>query len=488
MKTDRTWHGVRLRQTEAGSDPDAPNRIVRLPVAWEEPAAVALCDLVPGPSRIICLPEAAQGWIRPLAAAAKEAGLADLPARLHALLLLRRGAPSAGIWRGTPMEAPGFVLNLPAFHDAATGFDVAAFAEAVDTAAQTLRLAAPDAGPYAVSMADLAGLLALLGLDYAGQPARDVAACLAAILRGRVDAALAGPQPDLLAAIPSWPAPPDSSPVRGLAAAAAEARALALRCGGAVPGTAIVVPGPVEALLGVETGGIAPAFAPVGPAGLTRSARAWLTARAIPLDTALAAALAGEPVFPVAHLADHIAMHDAVAPMLHAMPPRPAAAPQPGIADVRREELPARRRGFTQKAAIGGHRIFLRTGEYADGRLGEIDIALPRENATVRGLADSFATAVSLGLQHGVPLDAFVDAFTHLRFGPAGMVENDPAVDRATSIPDYVFRSLAATYLGRSIAPDDIQEDPMPAEPTPLLPLDLPRAARRRPALRLVAG
>jgi ribonucleoside-diphosphate reductase alpha chain len=91
-------------------------------------------------------------------------------------------------------------------------------------------------------------------------------------------------------------------------------------------------------------------------------------------------------------------------------------------------------------------------------------------------------------LQHGVPLDSFVDALTHLRFAPAGIVESDPAVERAASIPDYVFRSLAASYLGRSVAPDDFQEDPMPAEPAPLLPLDLPRGARRRPALRLVAS
>jgi ribonucleoside-diphosphate reductase alpha chain len=487
MKTDRTWHGVRLRQTEAGSDPDAPLRTVRLPAAWEDAAAAALCDLAPGTGRIT-LPCLAQSWVTPLSARAKDAGLPELGDQLHALLLLRRGAPSAGVWQGALLEAPGFVLNLPAFHDATTGFDVAAFAEAVVTAAEAMRLAAPGAGRYAIAMADLAGLLALLGLDYAGQPARDVAACLAAILRGRADATLAGPQPDLLAAIPAWPAPPDTCVVRGLAAAAAEARALALRCGGSIAGTAILPPGPVEALLGVETGGIAPAFGPVGPGGLTRSARAWLAARGIPLDTALAASLAGEPVFPVIRLADHVAMHDAVAPMLHAMPARPAATPHPTTGDVRREELPARRRGFTQKAAIGGHRIFVRTGEYADGRLGEIGIALPRESATVRGLADSFAAAVSLGLQHGVPLDSFVDAFTHLRFAPSGAVESDPAVDRAASIPDYVFRSLAASYLGRSVAPDDFQEDPMPAEPAPLLPLDLPRGARRRPALRLVAN
>ena len=117
---------------------------------------------------------------------------------------------------------------------------------------------------------------------------------------------------------------------------------------------------------------------------------------------------------------------------------------------------------------------------------------MPRESATTRGLADAFAAAISLGLQHGVPLDSFVDRFVQnpARFAPAGPVEGDPAVDRAASIPDYVFRSLAASYLGREVAPD-IQPAPDPAEePSPLLPLDLPSSdiRRRRASLRLVAA
>jgi ribonucleoside-diphosphate reductase alpha chain len=482
MKIDRTWHGVRLRQIESGGDPDAPTRTVRVPAAWDDAAAAALCALSPGDGRI-SLPCLAQSWIQPLSVRAREAGLADLGDRLHALLLLRRGAPSLGVWHGTPSETPGFVLNLPAFHDATAGFDVAAFGEAIDTAAQALHLLAP--GPYAIAMADLAGLLAALGLDYAGKPARDVALCLATMLRGRADAALAGPQPDLLALVPNWPAPPAACAVPGLATAAATARLAALRSGAVVASTAILPPGPVEALLGCETGGIAPAFAPVGPAGLTRSARAWLTARGIGLEPAFAAALAGEPVFPVIRAADHAAMYDTLAPVLHAMPPRPEIVP-PASSPIRREDLPARRRGYTQKAAIGGHRVFLRTGEYADGRLGEIGIALPRESASARGLADSFATAVSIGLQHGVPLESYVDAFAHTRFAPSGAVEGDPAIDRAASVPDYVVRSLAASYLGRLVPADAEPAPPLAAE-APLLPLDLPRGARR-PALRLVAG
>ena len=484
MKTDRIWQGVRLRQIDTAIDPDASPRPVRLPAAWDDAAAAAICELAPGGGRV-SLPALAQGWIAPLGLRAREAGVAGLTDRLHALLLLRRGAPTESVWRATATETPGFVLNLPAFHDAATGFDVDAFAEAVATAAQALQLLAPQAPHLAVAMTDLAGLLAALGLDYASKPARDVAACLAGLLRGQVDTVLAGPQPDLLAAIPTWPAPPSTCAVAGLAAAAAAARRAAMRSGNVRPGTAVLPPGAADALLGVETGGIAPAFAPVGPNGLLRSARAWLAARGLSFDAALAAALAGEPVIPVATAADHAAMHDAVAPMLHAMPPRPVCAASPAN-DARREDLPARRRGYTQKAAVGGHRVFLRTGEYPDGRLGEIGLTLPRESAAVRGLADAFAAAVSVGLQHGTPLAAYVDALAHASFAPAGPVDGDPAIEQASSVPDYVARSLAASYLGRIVPAERCHAPAKPEEP-PMLPLDLPRR-RARTALRLVAG
>ena len=105
----------------------------------------------------------------------------------------------------------------------------------------------------------------------------------------------------------------------------------------------------------------------------------------------------------------------------------------------------------------------------------------------MRCLAECFAQAVSLGLQHGVELDAFVEAFTLTRFGPAGVVEGDPEVERATSVPDYVFRTLAATYLGRILPVPEVDEEPVARKAaTPLLPLDLPLSRERR-GLRLVA-
>ncbi|EJW11535.1 Ribonucleotide reductase of class II (coenzyme B12-dependent) [Rhodovulum sp. PH10] len=114
-----------------------------------------------------------------------------------------------------------------------------------------------------------------------------------------------------------------------------------------------------------------------------------------------------------------------------------------------REKMPDRRKGYTQKAVVGGHKVYLRTGEYDDGRLGEIFIDMHKEGAALRSLLNNFAIAVSLGLQYGVPLDEYVDAFTFTRFEPSGPVQGNDSIKYATSILDYVFRELAVSYLAR---------------------------------------
>ena len=478
-----------MRDTAAGADPDAPLRPLSLPAAWDDRAAAALATLAPGEGRAT-LPRAAESWIRPLATRAQQAGDPALADRLHALLLHRQAAPTEPVWghMGAAADLPGFVLNLPAFHDGARGFDAPAFSAAVSTAATALRLGYPAGQRFALGITDLDGLLAVLGLEYDSAAARDVARAIAALLRATSDLAFAGNQPDLLSRHPSWPLPPAVTAVPGLAAAADDARHAALRGAGSLPSTAVLPPGPADALLGAETGGIAPAFSPIGPDGaLTRAAAARLAALGLSADAALARALSGESVLPPANLAAHQAMHDAVAPYLHAMPPRPVPGALPAQ-PPRRRDLPARRRGYTQKAAVGGHRVYVRTGEYPDGTLGELHVSLPREGATLRGMMDSMMAAVSLGLQHGVPLGDYVDAFTLTRFGPAGRVEGDADVGHATSILDYVFRNLAINYLGHCPVPEGIPE-PAPVDPAPFLPMDLPAQPRsRRPGLRLVAN
>ena len=116
---------------------------------------------------------------------------------------------------------------------------------------------------------------------------------------------------------------------------------------------------------------------------------------------------------------------------------------------VVRDRLPDRRKSYTQKAIVGGHKVYLHTGEYEDGRLGEIFIDMHKEGAAFRSLMNNFAIAISVGLQYGVPLEEFVDAFTFTRFEPAGLVQGNATIKNATSILDYIFRELAVSYLGR---------------------------------------
>ena len=151
------------------------------------------------------------------------------------------------------------------------------------------------------------------------------------------------------------------------------------------------------------------------------------------------------------------------------------------IAD--RQKLPHRRKGYTQKAMVGGHKVYLRTGEYEDGRLGEIFIDMHKEGAAFRSLMNNFAIAVSIGLQYGVPLEEFVEAFTFTRFEPSGSVQGNDAIKMATSVIDYLFRELAISYLGRN--------DLAHATPDDLLPFtvgtgdkqaDLPESAQVQPS------
>ncbi|MFT5182184.1 MAG: ribonucleoside-diphosphate reductase alpha chain [Alphaproteobacteria bacterium] len=133
--------------------------------------------------------------------------------------------------------------------------------------------------------------------------------------------------------------------------------------------------------------------------------------------------------------------------------------------DVARKRLPDRRKGYTQKAIVGGHKVYLRTGEYDDGSLGEIFLDMHKEGAAFRSLMNNFAIAVSIGLQYGVPLEEFVDAYTFTRFEPSGPVEGNDAIKMASSILDYVFREVAISYMGRHdlahVEIEDLEPDTM---------------------------
>jgi ribonucleoside-diphosphate reductase alpha chain len=143
---------------------------------------------------------------------------------------------------------------------------------------------------------------------------------------------------------------------------------------------------------------------------------------------------------------------------------REGATPPPTV----RHRMPKKRRGFTQEARVASHKVFLRSGEYEDGSLGEIFVDMHKEGAAFRSLMNCFAISVSMGLQHGVPLASYVEQFTFTRFEPQGPVEGHPNIKFATSIIDYIFRMLGVEYLRRydlaHVPPDEVVADM--ADPT----------------------
>ncbi len=504
------WEGVALRRTRAAADPDAAPRAVALPVAWDGDllAAEALAALAPGEGPAT-LPRAAEAWVGRALARGRKAGLLDDAGALHlaeglrALLLARRGAPGAEVWAGAARPEPRFVLNLPAFLEPEGGFDLEGYAEACALGVLALDcLTQSKSARLRLGFADLSGLLAALGLEYDSAESRAVAAGIAALTRGaaeaesgRIAARMGAREPVALL----WPAPPGETVLPGLAAAARAALDQAaasqgLRHAGLV---ALALPDAAEALLGAEVGGMAPmpgatrlALAPNGAAVELPTRAALRAQQAFPHRAAGLLAPVGE--------AARQAMREAISPFLHAVAPGPVALPAPARPVARAVAL-RRHSGTTLHVTVGGHRVALRTAEDADGRLLEVAFTLSKEGAAYRSLMDGFAQAVSLGLARGVPLSDFVEAFAYTRFGPAGVVEGDPAITRATSVLDWAFRRLALDYLGRRDLPEPSEEDcasdtlASAAPLGPLLPLDLPEAPTnsprgRRRGLRVVAA
>lgn len=489
------WSDVTLRRTRGRADPDVPSRAVALPAAWEDGAADALAALVPeagSGARSLSLVSLAEGWIRRAAAGAAALGLQEagsLAEALRALLLARRGSPGASVWRDSTGEEPRFVLNLPAFLEAPAGFDSAGYARAVRLALLALEgLSAGRARRLRIGFADLAGLLAGLGLDYESREAREVAQAISALTRGAAEAASGECAAMLGERAPvrlSAPPPPAACVVPGLVEAAREA----LDDAAGAPGLrheslfALCPADAVEALLGAESAGLAPA---AGPSRLTDAGEEEPTAAARRAGSRAGALLA--PRGPEARAA----MQAAVEPFLHAGAPAPVAAserprPAPMPAPTR-----AAARGQVWKVSIAGHKVTLRTAEHPDGTLSEVSLTLAKDSAAFRGVLDALCQSVSLGLARGVPLAEFVQAHAYTRFGPAGVVEGDPRIARATSILDWGFRRLALEYLEGPALADPTEEEcgaelGAAAGEQPLLPLEAPAGPKaRRRSLRLV--
>ena len=497
------WEGVGLRRTRAAADPDSPPRPVALPLAWEEEAAAALAALDPGTGPV-SLPRLAESWIHRLTAKGRKLGLladpeeADgLAEALRGLLIARRGAPGAETWAGRETRAePRFVLNLPAFLDSEGGFDAEAFGRAAAIGVQVLDiLGGGRALRLRLGFADLAGLLAAHGLAYDSAEARAVGAAIAALARGAGEAesgrlALIHGAREPVALL--WPAPPAVTAIPGLAEAAraaldAAASSFGLRHAGVI---ALAPADAVEALLGVESAGLAPATGHTRPGYDAAGNVIDMPTRAALRAGARAAVLLA-PVAPAAR----DAMAQAVMPFLDAAPPQAPAVSAPPRAMLPRAAALSRTEpagAETWRVTIGGHRATLCVTEDDRGQPREIFVSVPREGAALRAAIEGIAQAVSVGLSQGVPLAQFVDAFAYSRIGPGGAVQGDAAIRQAHSVTDWVFRRLAIDYLGRADLPDPVAapaETPRPVGELPLLPLELPASPspRRRRSMRAAA-
>ncbi|MFT9257672.1 MAG: vitamin B12-dependent ribonucleotide reductase [Acetobacter sp.] len=512
MTTSRHhWDGVLMSTLDTTADPDAPARSVTLPAEWDATAAPALAQLVPGEAPID-LPTLAGEWIATFAPDTATAR------SLVWLLLSSQAAPTEAVWHGAYDRPPGFVINLAAFVAPGEGFAARTFVAALRLICSVLRRTAltmagqrngelplPDllapatsvgadgnGAPQAVAghvlLTNLDACLAGVGLDYDSEDGRAAACAIAALA---TLSAHAGRGPEAL------PLPPVRTVLPGLGEtlrAVWNEAAVETETPLAPVETGFSTPNPVDGLLGVEACGLAPVFSLLRPDGrLATSTRQRLERRGFTVETALAGALAGENVLPQPGPGAHLAMYRALTGFVDRMPARPetmAAPVRRKLERGMRSALPARHGGFTQKTTIGGHRLFMRTGEYEDGTLGELSLTPTRESGMVRGLMESLGEAVSIGLQYGAPLDAYVENFAYSCFGPAGTVEGDPVASYATSMLDYAFRALSDAYLGKRL-PDGPSQDPQ-ADPDPLLPLDLPGeddtpSERKKRGLRLVS-
>lgn len=515
MTTLLQWNGVRMRTAHVAADPDdLALRAVTLPASWDDEAAIALLQLSGSTGALRLSTEAAR-WLErftTLPALPGEPGAKALGPMLAAGLLERQIAPMASLWQGQIDRRAGFVVNLGAFVQEGE-FRGDSFVATLRLACAALRRLHAVNGPMlngelplfdgpvtAPSDVDQQGgpagtllltnldcCLALLGLDYDSETGRD-AACYLSWLATSLARQGAGPVP----------LPPVSCPIPGLEVTGRQIRDEMEDSLPDIPDRAVIetgfsLPGPVDALLGVESCGLAPIFSPLRDNGHLRvSALSRLAHRGLSLEAALASSVMGDNPLPQPGPDAHLRMHRALTGFVDRMPARPdPAAPLSLRARLERgvrRPLPARHGGFTQRSAIGGHRLYLRTGEYEDGSLGEISLTPGRESAMVRGLLESVGQAVTIGLQYGAPLEAYVEQFAHTRFGPAGTVEGDPVAAYASSLLDYAFRALSDSYLGKRL-PDSAPEDPHVVEEDPMLPLDIPGdlPPRERGRLRLVS-
>lgn len=512
MKAHLYWNGVRMRTLQINTDYDGNAlRSVTLPILWGDDVARALTEIAPSTLGPIKLSSEAARWIElieatpphPYIKTESSPNHASIGRSLSGLLLMQHMAPNLALWQYQNNqdhthhnEELGFVLRLSAFVQEGI-FAFEQFVACLELACESLRRLyyafqhnqnnelplfdkeASEKCTYhnnpslnnskilqkagIISFTDLDACLAALGLDYESDDARDFASALTALSRTILYAGTARPVSPL--AYHDFPEFEEIA-ISSITKYAPHIDLPIIELGYSNPS-------PIDALLGVEACGLGPIFSLLDNEGHLRSSTLHrLAHRNLTTEKALALALGGIHPLPQPTNDAHIYMYDILAPFLDKRPIKPENNVDNTFSHLERgikRPLPTRQKGFTQQASIGGHRLFMRTSEFSDGTLAALTLTPVKESPMVRGLMESLAHSVSIGLQYGVPLKAYIEQFAYTNFGPCGVVEGDPDTLYASSMLDYAFRTLSETYLNHHLpdAPSLQNEETLE---TPMLP------------------
>lgn len=491
-----------MRTLHINTDPDgnAP-RSVTLPSIWGDNVAQALAELSPTDKGPLKLSSEAARWIDFIESSIclshqNTAPLSNTPTTspgrsLAGLLLMQHMAPNKALWQRDSENPYGFTLKLSSFVQENI-FSLEQFVSCLELACESLRnlyksslknqnnelplfgetsskapqITVEKAGH--ILFTDLDACLAALGLDYDSDDARDFSAALLSLSRTLLYAGTAQHIPPLCHRdFPEF----EEIAIASVTKYASQTDLPIIELG-------FSSPNPIDALLNVEACGLAPIFSFTDEEGCLRASTLHrLAQRKLSPEKALALTLTGTQPLPQPLPQAHLHMYEALAPFLDIHPTRPEIEGENISSSLERgikRPLPARQKGFTQQASIGGHRLFMRTSEFSDGTLASLSLTPQKETAFTRGLMESLGQSVSIGLQYGAPLEAYITQFAYTNFGPCGTVEGDPSTLYASSMLDYVFRTLSETYLQHHMpdAPNMMAEEkpqtsmlPFQAEP-----------------------
>ncbi|QCE35434.1 vitamin B12-dependent ribonucleotide reductase [Acetobacteraceae bacterium] len=501
-RNENCWAGVQMRTLEVEDffDEEREPRKVVFPAVWPDISSYALEQLASASVGTVRLQSEATWWLNLMAPSSEDLSQNALGDGFIGLLLLRQMAPSVSLWKKDLSTPPAFVIRLSAFVEEGI-FQASHFLACLEMAAKGLKkvvearsnLSMPllpifeegslglfeeertekedeklhsEAFEASFLLSDLDSALAAMGLEYDSTAGRSAAQGI--VVLAKLASYMGEEAFHLLEGADSLIPLDAPSEMRHAAYEFCTKILCSLQRLGATKKfldqekkssfflkVGFSAPNPVDSLLGVEACGLAPIFSPLDEAGQVRNSfTSRLMRQGLTAENALALVVAGEKRFSMPGNQAHLKMREVVKEVGCCLPPLPnfdVCEVKAKLERGTRHLAPARKKSVSERVLLDNRDLFFRIGEFEDGTPAELEIHMVKESPLAKGLMECFGQAVSLGLQYGVPLEAYVEQFKYSQFVPFGEVEGGRNIQYATSMMDYIFRSLAELYLGKEI-------------------------------------